>query len=492
MVLRLLGYQNSDFSGSFPAGQMAMYRTLDLDEGISLGQNDTMTRQDAMYLFYNLLTAASKTTGAPYLSSVLGHSLTTDGKVDTLALLNETMDGPVVVGESGWREKIPFDFSRASVNRAGKITSADALVQNDVVYWSKSMNTLWVYTNRVTGTLQAVSPASAPASVTVAGKSYSIETSAAAYAVSDLGSFRVGDAVTLLLGRDSKVVSVLSPAQTSGTVCGMVISAEPRSYEDKDGHSYTAYSLTVMATDGSTYVYRYDKGTMKAGAIVQVTSSGEDVQIKTLSASLSGRVSADGSKLGKYAFASDVEILDTYGESGALRVYPARLAGVELTADMVRYYLLNSSGEISRLILKDVTGDLHTYGVVTDVSEQSSNELMLTSGTYVYDAGGVAGQITGSRVYNVKEGPFLLKRNGAEIDRFANLTEVKGDSVDGNILYAGSRQYTIAEDALVYELRDGDYYLSSLALVTGGGFTLTGWYDKPEREGGRIRVVLAE
>lgn len=147
--------------------------------------------------------------------------------MDTLALLNETMDGPVVVGESGWREKIPFDFSRASVNRAGKITSADALVQNDVVYWSKSMNTLWVYTNRVTGTLQAVSPASAPASVTVAGKSYSIETSAAAYAVSDLGSFRVGDAVTLLLGRDSKVVSVLSPAQTSGTVCGMVISAEP-------------------------------------------------------------------------------------------------------------------------------------------------------------------------------------------------------------------------------------------------------------------------
>ncbi len=492
MVLRLLSYQNSDFSGSFPAGQMAMYRTLDLDEGISLGQNDTMTRQDAMYLFYNLLTAASKTTGAPYLSSVLGHSLTADGKVDTLALLNETMDGPVVVGESGWREKIPFDFSRASVNRAGKITSADALVQNDVVYWSKSMNTLWVYTNRVTGTLQAVSPASAPASVTVAGKSYSIETSAAAYAVSDLGSFRVGDAVTLLLGRDNKVVSVLSPAQTSGTVCGMVISAEPRSYEDKDGHSYTAYSLTVMATDGSTYVYRYDKGTMKAGAIVQVTSSGEDVQVKTLSASLSGRVSADGSKLGKYAFASDVEILDTYGESGALRVYPARLAGVELTADMVRYYLLNSSGEISRLILKDVTGDLHTYGVVTDVSEQSSNELMLTSGTYVYDAGGVAGQITGSRVYNVKEGPFLLKRNGAEIDRFANLTEVKGDSVDGNILYAGSRQYTIAEDALVYELRDGDYYLSSLALVTGGGFTLTGWYDKPEREGGRIRVVLAE
>ena len=44
MALRLLGYTNEDFSGSFPAGQMAMYRTLDLDEGITIGQNDTMKR----------------------------------------------------------------------------------------------------------------------------------------------------------------------------------------------------------------------------------------------------------------------------------------------------------------------------------------------------------------------------------------------------------------------------------------------------------------
>ena len=185
----------------------------------------------------------------------------------------------------------------------------------------------------------------------------------------------------------------------------MVISAEPRSYEDKDGHSYTAYSLTVMATDGSTYVYRYDKGTMKAGAIVQVTSSGEDVQVKTLSAS----PLRQGER--RRLQAGQVRLRLRRGDPGHLRRerspagHPARLAGVELTADMVRYYLLNSSGEISRLILKDVTGDLHTYGVVTDVSEQSSNELMLTSGTYVHDAAGVAGQITGSRVYNVKEGP---------------------------------------------------------------------------------------
>ena len=40
-------------------------------------------------------------------------------------------------------------------------------------------------------------------------------------------------------------------------------------------------------------------------------------------------------------------------------------------------------------------------------------------------------------------------------------------------------------------MRDGDYYLTSLDRVTGGDYTLTGWYDKAETVGGRIRVVLA-
>ena len=42
------------------------------------------------------------------------------------------------------------------------------------------------------------------------------------------------------------------------------------------------------------------------------------------------------------------------------------------------------------------------------------------------------------------------------------------------------------------ELWSETVQMDAPALVTGGGFTLTGWYDKPEREGGRIRVVLAE
>ena len=493
MALRLLGYSNEDFSGSFPAGQMSMYKTLDLDEGIAIGQNDTMKRQDAMYLFYNLLTAPTKTTGQPYLSSVLGYGLTPEGEVDTLALLNGTMDGPVVVGESGWRDKIPFDLSTARVTRNGAASTAEALSDHDVVYFSKNMKALWVYTNRVTGPIQAITPASAPTSVTVAGKSYAIETSSAAFALSDLGSFEVGDPVTLLLGRDGKVAAAVAPGTAADTsFCGVVISNVPQQYTDKYGNDYTAASVTVLATDGNTYTCSTDRTSVRTGTLVQVTTTAGGAEVKNLStASLSGRVSSDGARLGGRDFAADVEILDVYGDHG-VRVYPQRLAGMELTDGMVRYYLLDGSGDISRLILNDATGDMHTYGVITSVSEVNVPGSMTTAGTYVYDVAGAVHTLTGSTVYNVENGPFLLKTDGGEIDRFANLTEVRLTSVEGTTAYAGNRQYAIWDDALVYEVRDNEYYPTSLALVSGGDYALTGWYDKDQTDGGRIRVILAK
>ena len=62
IVLRLLGYQDSDFTGVWPSGQMAQYRALKLNEGVTAGQDSAMTRRDALYLFYNLTPAAPRST----------------------------------------------------------------------------------------------------------------------------------------------------------------------------------------------------------------------------------------------------------------------------------------------------------------------------------------------------------------------------------------------------------------------------------------------
>ena len=168
MILPLLGYEKSDFTGAYPAGQMAAYRNLGLNENIS-----------GVYYLNTL---------EPTLNLV-----DSQGNLDRVALVNSAMEGPLVA-EGSWQSQLPLDLTRAEVYRDGRASSLSAVQNLDVLYWSESMNTLWAYSKQVTGTLEQVSPSvSAPTSVTVAGSSYALETNEAVYAFSDLGGYRTGD-----------------------------------------------------------------------------------------------------------------------------------------------------------------------------------------------------------------------------------------------------------------------------------------------------------
>lgn len=497
MVLTLLGYEKSDFTGAWPAGQMAAFHNLGLDEGITAGQNASMTRQDALYLFYNLLTARTKA-GSFYLNTLEPtlNLVGADGTLNLVALVNSAMDGPLVT-TTGWQSRLPFDVNTATVYRDGRASTLSAVQLQDVLYWSEPMRTLWAYSKKVTGTLESVSPnVSAPTSITVAGQTYPLETQDAIYACSDLGTCRTGDLVTVLLGRSGGAAAVLGSDSTSTSdsnlVYGMVTQVANHTYTDGKGNSYTEKAVTLTTTTGSTATYPVPSSTsLRAGDLVRVTTEGGSVQVKRLSTtSLEGTVTADGKRLGSYALADNVAILDTYDDSGAIRVYPSRLAGVKLTGNMVRYYSTNEQGEIDQLILKEVTGDMHTYGVLTDVSEVNAG--MTTMGTYTVDVNGTESTIVSTNtVYGVTLGPCVVKGPLQAPDRIANLTQVKLDGVSGSTALAGNQKFTVWEHAAVYEVRDGKYYLSSLDRVTGGDYTLTGCYDKAQNQGGYIRVLLA-
>ena len=105
-----------------------------------------------------------------------------------------------------------------------------------------------------------------------------------------------------------------------------------------------------------------------AGTLVEVsvTADGESVE-KLESRSTSGTISDDASALGSTPLAENAEILDTTSEGVAGTVVPSRLSGVTLSDSDVRYYTTNENGQIDRLILSNVTGDLYTYGVLDDV-----------------------------------------------------------------------------------------------------------------------------
>lgn len=491
IVLQLLDYGPGDFTGAYPTGQLAMYRSLRLDRGVTASAaGDLLTRQDAMYLFYNLMTARNKA-GTPYLTA-LGHSLNSAGEIDLVSLVNDAMEGPVVA-QGNWRSSLPFAADGAAVYRNGGAASLSAIQEYDVVYWNAGMRTLWAFSDKVTGTIQALEPsASSPTSVTVAGRTCPIETSAAAYALSDLGEYGLGDTVTLLLGRSGGVAAVMAPNAASGERVGVVTSVANASYPDGKGGTYAARTVTLLATDGQSYAYQTQSTGLKEGSVVRVSTSDQgEVTLRSLSSdSLSGRVSADGSQVDGHPFAADAEILDVSDAYG-VRVYPSRLAGVSLSSSAVRYYSLNGAGEIDRMILEDVTGDMYRYGILTELTSTPAGEFS-TYYTYEFQVDGVTGVIPQTTTrYPVERGPVCLKGTAEQPDRLSALQSAGTGEVSGNQFSAGSRSYTLSDSLAVYEYRNGAYYQSTLARVQGGDFTLTGWYDKTDSAGGRLRVLVA-
>ena len=488
MVLALLGYGPEDFSGAFPTGQLTMCQNLKLTRGVTaLQAASPLTRQDAVYLFYNLLSAKTKE-GTPYIQQ-LGHSLDASGKPDVVALVNGQMEGPVVVQGYGWQSSLGFTPNK--VYRNGSAASLTNIQDYDVVYWNAAMSTMWAYAKKATGPIQALAPSSAePTSVTVAGRTYAIESSAAAYALSDLGQYHLGSTVTLLLGRSGGVAAVADVSASAGERVGVVTAIEKTAYPDGSGGSYTAQTVTLLATDGQTYQYQ-TRGGYKVGSVVRaiVAGSGGEVTLRGLgNASLSGKVNREGTKLDKYAFAQGAEILDVSEDRGAV-IYPARLAGLSLNSGKVKYYALNPQGEIETLILNDVTGDAYHYGIITRFEEEGQG--MSRYCTYQYDVDGVSYTLSGATRFLATAGPIRIQGDPASPEKLYALTAAQAGQVSGNQFVTGNQRYTLSDSVVVYEYRDGRYYLSSLARAEGGG-TVTAWYDKAESEGGRVRVIVVK
>ena len=365
-VLKLLGYKMTDLNGAFPAAQLNKAQELGLRSQLNRAQGQTMNYEDCAMLLYNALTANTASGGA--YGSTLGFTVA-NGQVDTSTVLLSSLKGPFVASEG---TQLPF--APVSVYRNDKVSESGELNKYDVYYYSESLQTVWIYTRRAAGRITAVSPsASAPTAVTVAGTSYQLGSSAVASKISSLNGGGVGEVVTLLLGMDNEVADVVTGEEADSVFYGVVQTATRSLVEDNGAD--VLQRVAVMCTDGITRTVNVDKSlNYPAGWMVRidVTPEGENVTAIE-NRTISGTVSADATMLGDHKLADDVQILDTTTEGVAGTVRPSRLSGTKLNMLNVRYYTLNDNGEIDRLILNDVTGDLWKYGVLDDIRNLAAN-----------------------------------------------------------------------------------------------------------------------
>ncbi|RHV55386.1 S-layer homology domain-containing protein [Faecalibacterium sp. OM04-11BH] len=365
-VLKMLSYKTTDLTGSFPQAQLNKAQQIGLRDQLTCTQGQAMTYEQCTLLLYNAL-RANTASGSAYGSS-LGFTVS-NGQVDTSSVLLKSRKGPFVAEEG---TQLPF--TPVSVYRNDKVSASAELNKYDVYYYSESLQTVWVYTRRAAGRITAVSPsASAPTALTVAGSNYTLGSSAVASKISSLNGGGVGEVVTLLLGMDNEVADVITGAEADSVFYGVVQTANRSLVEDNGAD--VLQKISVMCTDGITRTVNIDKSlNYPTGWLVEISVTPEGEQVTAIeSKSVSGTINDTATALGDYALADDVQILDTTSEGLAGTVRPSRIAGTNLNTLAVRYYTLNEQGQIDRLILNDVTGDLWKYGVLDDVKNLAIN-----------------------------------------------------------------------------------------------------------------------
>ena len=359
-VLKLLGYDVTTLSGTFPAAQLNKANELGLRDNLTKAQGEGMTLEDGAVLLYNALTATTAE-GNVYASS-LGFTVN-NGVVDVSSILLSNVKGPFVAGLG---TQLPF--APTAVYRNDTVTTDATLNAYDVYYYNETAQTVWIYTRKAAGRITAVAPsANAPTSVTVAGTEYTIASSSVAAQLSALNGGGVGQVVTLLLGMNDEAVSVLTGDAANEVFYG-VVQTTSRSLVENSGPD-VQQTVAVACTDGVTRSVNVDKQfNYPAGKLVAITVDENGESIQSLETkSTSGTVNAEGTALGNTALASNVEILDTTSEGLAGAVRPSRLSGVTLSGTDVKYYTTNEKGEIDRLILSDVTGDLWEYAALDGI-----------------------------------------------------------------------------------------------------------------------------
>ena len=365
-ALKLLGYKMTDLNGVFPTAQLNKAQELGLRNQLNRSQSEAMNYEDCALLLYNTLTA-NTASGSAYGTS-LGFTVS-NGQVDTSTVMLKSLKGPFVAAEG---TQLPF--TPVSIYRNDKVSASAELNRYDVYYYSESLQTVWIYTRKAAGRITAVSPsASAPTAVTVAGTSYQLGSTAVASKVSSLNGGGVGEVVTLLLGMNNEAADVITGAEADEVFYGVVQGAARSLVEDNGAD--VLQRVAVMCTDGVQRTVNVDKSlNYPKGWLVEIRVTPEGESVSGIENKVvTGKVNAEATALGSYALADDVQILDTTAEGVAGTVRPSRLSGVTLSDLDVRYYTVNDAGQIDRLILNDVTGDLWSYGVLDDVKNLAMN-----------------------------------------------------------------------------------------------------------------------
>ena len=400
-----------------------------------------------------------------------------DGQVDYITIGSGAMDGPYILTSGETVYNLGANSS-TQYYRDGKNSDVSSLQVNDVVYFSKDINAVWAYSDKVVGVYESASPSKDNIStVTVSGRTFEIETAEAYAKLVTGGKYNIGDSMVLLLGRTGKIADVIS--SSNNTFYGYITKASIKMYTYTSGESYTSNYIEVMTADGNVYEYKVNKDCssyLSSLCSVKITNGVATLnKLTTGNTKITGTFTYSNMKIGTNALADNVKILDVMTTSSeetpsAITVYPQRLDGCVISNSDVLYYTKNSDGKIDTLYLNDCTGDGYIYGVVVGVKYNTGSTSKRPSSYTIY-ADGNTYTTNIAKSFVVGDALKIYVSSG-KVERADKLNVVpdKITSTDYTSLKTAKATYKYSANVKVYkEARIGaevQYYIGALSDIT--------------------------
>ncbi len=432
-------------------------------------------------------------------------SYKSNGEIDYIICTKGLTQGPLTVKSSLWYSSFGVDSSTVTVMRDGVKSSVSEVKTNDIAYYLEELNIALVYSKKVTGIYEDAQPnKDAPSSITVSGVTYSIEGVEAFSKLSSSGTFNLGDTVTLLIGKSGGVADVATNTELSDKVYGFLTQTGTKETTVSGSKVVKPYIKLVLPT-GEAREYVADKDYSKLNnSVVTVTLKDSVATVSTLASKkgLSGKFvwSSANAKIGADELAPDIKIIEVSttdsGETSITSsVFPQRLNGINIKESDVLYASKNSGGLIDSLILKDITGDIHQYGIITHAKNTSSD--MQLSGAYEYISNGITyNTTTMNKSYSVKTGDVvkIASIDGKTVSSIVKLpSQATGKITDitGSQITLGGKTYTIADDMHIYLRKSFEYTMITKDELDNmkDKYTASVYKDK-SNDSGRVRIIV--
>ena len=306
-----------------------------------------------------------------------------------------------------------------------------------------------------------------------------------------------GQTVTMLLDKNGKVCDAYKASDLYESVIGVVTGVSSKTMSATDGTKTTGYYASILTLDGSTIeISQSTDSDAYVGKAVSVDMTTGRIRTYSSGGNISGYVNYEAHLIGQTPIANNLKIVELDDNGNMISPTLSRLDGVNIKSDSVLLTSKNASGAIDGLILKNVTGDMHKFGIITDIVANSSidkeGNILKGPNMYTYDLAGIRGTVSFARTtISLTEGPCVFMYKNREISDAKNLTRADNVSLltpEYATLRSGVK-HKISPNVLVYKVVGDDKILTSLDEAISHDGTIWVYYDDIQSAGGLVRVI---